>query len=143
MKTLERTVLINAPVEKVFSYLDEPQHLPEIWPSLIEVTDVEELPAGGHRFHFVYKMAGHRFEGDSDTIDFERNKHVVTKSTGEAPGTFDWEFIPENGSTRFKVSVDYELPQTLLAKLAEPFLVKLNEREADAFVGNLKDRVEA
>jgi len=30
---------------------------------------------------------------------------------------------------------EYEIPKTLLGKLAEPFLVKLNEREADTLVG--------
>jgi uncharacterized membrane protein len=143
MKMLERSVTIAAPAEKVFSYVEQPQNLPEVWPSLVEVTDVADLPKGGHRFHWLYKMAGLRFEGETETVEYELNKHVVTKSTGQIPSTYDWTFVPENGSTRLDVKVEYEIPQTLLGKLAEPFIVKLNEREADAFIGNLKDRIEA
>lgn len=142
MQTVEKSVVVDAPPEKVFAYLDAPQHLPEIWPSMVEVSKVEELPKGGHSFHWLYKMAGVRLEGDTETIEYERNKHVVTKSTGQIPNTLDWEFIPEHGSTRFKLKMEYEIPKSLLGKLTEPFILKLNEREADVFIGNLKDRFE-
>jgi uncharacterized protein YndB with AHSA1/START domain len=143
MATVERSSLIDAPVDKVFTFLDDPTHLPEIWPSMVEVKDVQQLPQGGERYHWSYKMAGMRFEGDSETVEYEPNKHILQKSSGDIPSTFDWTFTPENGSTRFALKVEYEIPQTLLAKLAEPLIVKLNEREADSFVGNLKDRIEA
>lgn len=34
------------------------------------------------------------------------------------------------------------MPASLRGKLAEPFVRKLNGREADAFMANLKDRLE-
>jgi hypothetical protein len=84
-----------------------------------------------------------RFEGDTETVEYEPNKHAVTESKGEIPSKFESDFVPDNGSTNFKLKVEYEIPQSLLGKLTEPFIVKLNEREADAFVANLKDRIEA
>ncbi len=65
MATITKSIVIEAPVTKVFSYLDEPVNLPEIWPSMVEVDDVATLPTGGYRFHWIYKMAGMRFEGDA------------------------------------------------------------------------------
>jgi uncharacterized membrane protein len=140
--TIERSIVIEAPVKEVFSYLDEPGHLPEIWPSMVEIKEVEPLPTGGHRFHWVYKMAGMRFEGDAETVVFEPDRHIVRKSTGHFPSTFDYTFTPENGRTKLEVKADYEAPESLLGKFAEPFIRKLNEREADTFLGNLKDRME-
>ena len=84
-----------------------------------------------------------RFEGDSETVDFVPEKHFREKNTGQIPSTFDWTFTPENGSTRIEVKTEYEIPKSLLGKLAEPFIRKLNEREADTFLANLKDRLEA
>nr|MDQ3398096.1 SRPBCC family protein [Deinococcota bacterium] len=53
---LQRSTLIDAPVEKVFAYYSEPQNLPEIWPSLLEVRDVERTAAGWAKtFKWVYK----------------------------------------------------------------------------------------
>ena len=142
MTTIEKSILIKAPVKQVFSYLDEPLHLPEIWPSMVEVKDVKPLPKGGHRFHWLYKMAGIRFEGESETIEFVPEKHVIFKNTGQIASTIDWTFTPENGATRVKVKTEYEIPKPVLGKLTEPFIRKLNEREADTFLANLKDRVE-
>lgn len=143
MVTIERSVLVEAPPEKVYEYLDDPAHLPEIWPSMVEVSDVADLPNGGHSYHWVYKMAGVRFEGESETVEIEPEKHYIQKNTGQIPSSFDWTFIAENGSTRLKMKTEYEVPETLLGTLAKPFILKLNEREADSFLGNLKDRVEA
>jgi uncharacterized protein YndB with AHSA1/START domain len=44
---VEKTIAINAPIEKVFAYVDEPANLLEVWPSLVDVKDVERLPSGG------------------------------------------------------------------------------------------------
>jgi len=143
MVTIEKSIVVEAPREKVFDYMRDPRHLPEIWPSMVEVKDVADLPNGGHRYHWTYKMAGVRLEGDSETVEFEEGKHIVEKGTGQIPSTFDWTFSVEDGATRLKTKVEYEIPETLLGKLAKPFIVKLNEREAESFLGNLKDRVEA
>ena len=142
MTTIERSIKIEAPVKQVWEYVDDPVHLLEIWPSMVEVKDVEALPEGGHRYHWLYKMAGMRFEGDSETVEFEPDRHILQKNTGQIPGTFDWTFLPENGATKIVMKAEYEIPTTLLGKLARPFILKLNEREADTVLANLKDRVE-
>lgn len=118
MTTIERSILIKAPVEQVFSYLEEPEYLHEIWPSMVEVKDVRPLPKGGHRFHWIYKMAGKHFEGEMETIEFELDRHVVTKSTGQIPATFEYVFKAENGYTRVDVKTEYEIPSKVLGKLA-------------------------
>ena len=143
MTTIERSILIEAPVKDVFSYLEDPAHLPEIWPSMVKIEDVEPLAKGGYHYHWHYKMAGKHFEGDSETVEFEPERHWLQKATGEISSTFDYRFTPQNGSTRVEVKTEYEMPTSLLGKLAEPFVRKLNEREADAFMANLKDRLEA
>ncbi|HUF01493.1 MAG TPA: hypothetical protein VMN35_03630 [Gaiellaceae bacterium] len=66
----------------------------------------------------------------------------MSKATGQIPATFDYRFTAENGWTRVDVKTECEIPQGVLGKLAEPFVRKLNEREADTFLANLKDRLE-
>ena len=66
-----KTITIKAPVEKVYDYISEPTNLPEIWPSLVEVKDVQKLPSGGTKERWVYKMAGIRLEGTSESEDTE------------------------------------------------------------------------
>jgi uncharacterized membrane protein len=143
MIKIERTATINAPIEKVFEYVAEPTNLPEIWPSMIEVKDVKHSPQHvGDTFHWTYKMVGMRFEGDTKTTEYVPNERLVTQSTGAIPSTFVYTFKKENGHTLFHEEVEYAIPNTLLNRLAEPFIRKANEDEADAFVANLKVRME-
>ena len=143
MAKLEKTITIHAPVEKVFTYMTQPEDLLEIWPSFVDVRDVQPLPNGGHHFHWVYKMAGMRFEGDSDDTEFVLNERVVSHTKGGIESTIAWRFEPHNGDTQVTFDSEYHVPVPLLGKLAEAFIVKQNEHEAETILANLKDRMEA
>ena len=143
MARIEKTITINAPVEKVFDYVDDPTNLPEIWPSLIDVMDVERLPAGGTKFRWRYKMAGVRVEGTSEAIEFVVNQRTVSRNEGGVSSTITWVFEPEDGGTKVTNAVDYAVHVPVLRKLAESFLVRVNENEAEMILANLKARMEA
>ena len=143
MSRIEKTITINAPVEKVFDYVDDPTNLPEIWPSLIDVMDVERLPAGGTRFRWGYKMAGVRAEGTTEAVEYVANQRIVSKSEGGISSTITWAFAPEDGGTKVTNAVDYAVHVPVLRKLAESFLVRVNENEAEMILANLKARMEA
>ncbi len=143
MAKLEKTITINAPVEKVFNYIDGGTNLPEIWPSLVEIKDVQRLPNGGHSDRFVYKMAGIRLEGTSEDVEYIPNQRIVTKTTGGAESTQTWLFQPEAGGTKVTFKVEYTVPIPVLGKLAEAIIVKMNAREGDLVLDNLKARMEA
>ncbi len=143
MAKITREILINAPVEKVFEYHSNPMNQPEYWPSMLEVKDIEELPEGRRKYNWVYKMAGIRLEGTTETTEFVENERIVTKSTGGVESTFVYEYKPEGEGTRLAMEVEYTVPVPVLGKLAEAFILKANEREADTVLGNLKDRLEA
>jgi len=139
---IRKSVSINAPLNEVFEYATQPQNLPEIWPSLVEVTRVERSPNGAHSFDWVYKMAGIHFTGHAKTTEVVQNERVVTKNEKGIPSTFFWTYSGENGGTKVMLEVDYTLPNRVLDKLAEPFLSRINEREAEALLENLKLRLE-
>lgn len=139
MSTIHKTVEIRAPVAQVFSYLAQPEHLPEIWPNLVEVSQVEHTADGGHRFGWIYKMAGLRLHGHSSTVAIEPNHRLVDRSDKGLPNTFTWTYEPRDGATHLTLDVEYEAP----FRLAEPVLRRINERDADALLANLKAKMEA
>jgi uncharacterized membrane protein len=143
MAKMTRSISINAPVEKVFDFMSQPTNLPEIWPSMVEVNNVQPSPAGGYNFGWVYKMAGMRFEGASETIESITNQRVVTKSTKGIESEFVWMYESKDAGTKLTVEIEYTVPIPLLGKLAEAFIVKQNEHEADVLLANLKARMEA
>ena len=144
MAQVKNTILIKGtPVEKVFGYVGEPSNLPEIWPSMVEAKDVQPSPGGGHRFRWVYKMAGMRFEGDNEDIEVVRNERIVSQTKGGIHSKITWTFRPQDNDTYVIFEADYTVPVPLLGKLAEIFIVRSNRREAETLLENLKARMES
>ena len=140
MPKFHKEVTIQAPVEKVFQYLDSPTNLPEVWPSFYEVKDIETLPEGGHRFTYTYNMAGRPARGLMETFKYVANERIVEKTKGDTESTYAFMFEGQNGTTKLFLEADFETP-TLDAKF-KPFISRWNEYEADAFMQNLKARFE-
>ena len=143
MAKIVKTITIDAPTEKVFSYVEEPANVPEYWPSVTEVKDVESLPGGGFKYRWVYKMAGVRFEGGTETTEFVVNERTVSENSGGVSGTVTWTYQSEAGQTHVTFEAEYIVHVPLLRKLAESFLVKLNTQEAEAILANVKAKMEA
>ncbi len=143
MAKVEKTITINAPVEKVFAFMEDPANLPAIWPSMVEVKNIKPEPAGGYNYDWIYKMGGMHIEGSSKTAEYEQNKRLVDKSSKGIESEFTWIYQPEGGGTKLTVEVAYKVPVPVLGKLAESLIVKMNEREADTLLHNLKSIMEA
>jgi uncharacterized protein YndB with AHSA1/START domain len=143
MERIKRTVFIEAPPAKVFGYLMDPKNLPEIWPSMVEVSNVKTKPDGTTESNdFTYKMAGVKFHGHSEFTDIKRDNRIVWKTEGGIKSTFRWTLTPHGNGTEVLDEVEYELPANVLARLAAPFVRRANEHEADTCVNNLKVRME-
>lgn len=142
MAKFEKSIFVNARLEKVFAFMAEPNNLLEIWPSLLEVRNVQPLPNGGYCYDWTYKMAGMRFEGQAEWTEFVKNSRIVNKNESGIPSTFVWTYQAEDGGTRVSVSVEYTTPGAALGRLAEPVIHKINEHEGETILANLKARME-
>lgn len=142
MRKAVKSITIKSPVEKIFDYISEPTNLPEIWPSLMEIKDVQRLPDGNINNRWVYKMAGMRFEGTSEGVEHVANQRIVSKTKGGVESTQTWMFQPEGDETKVTLEIEYTIPIPLLGKLAEAIIVKMNEHEGELLLSNLKARME-
>ena len=143
MAKLSKSITINAPVEKVFEFVTEPTNLPKFWPSLIDVSDVKRSRDQVESYHWVYKMGGVKFEGETELSEVLANQRVVAKNSGGIPSEFVWTYAPEGDGTKVTVDVEYKVPGAVLGRLAEPLVIKMNEREAETLLANLKGMMEA
>jgi uncharacterized protein YndB with AHSA1/START domain len=143
MAKIRRSIVIDAPVEEVFDYVEEPANIPQYWPSVIEIKDVDQLSTGGFRMTAVYKMAGVRFEVESECTEFIPNQRTVYRSEGGVSSTATWIYEPHDGGTKATMENEYTVHLPVLRRLAESFLTRINENEADAVLANVKARMEA
>jgi uncharacterized protein YndB with AHSA1/START domain len=140
----EASIIIHAPVEKVFAYLEDPMSNPEWLPGMIAVKDIVTTEDRiGSSFKWLYKMAGIQFEGKSTTLEFEPGQRLVVKSEGGIVSTWSWTFAPHDDGTKLDVVIDYKVPVPVLGKLAEALVHKQNQREVDLAMLNIKTRMEA
>ena len=142
MAKVERSITINAPVEKVFAYIEDPTNNPEWIPSMIEVTDVTGQGAGQH-FRWAYKMLGLRLMGESTFTEHILNERIVEQSKGGLVSTWTYTFIPEDGGTRVNLTVEYTIPIPVLGRVAEALVLRQNEREAEFGLATLKATLES
>jgi uncharacterized protein YndB with AHSA1/START domain len=143
MAKIVKSTTIKAPADKIFEYVETPANVPEYWPSLLEVKDVEPLAGGGYKYGWVYKMAGIRFEGHTVTTEFIPNQRTVSESEGGVSSTVTWTYEAVDDGTKVTMEGDYTVHLPVLRKLAESFLAKLNENEAETILANVKARLEA
>ncbi len=143
MNKVSKTVSINAPVEKVFAYMEDPAHLPDIWPSILEISNIKEEADSKKTYDWVYKMGGMKFNGKSETVEFIPNKRIVVNNPKGIKSKFTWDYEQEGSGTRLNFQAEYVIPVPLLGKLAESAVTKHGDQEADELLANLKAIMEA
>jgi uncharacterized membrane protein len=143
MTTIRKSISIGAPVERVFDYVTDPRHLPEVWPNMVEISKVARHADGGSGFDWTYRMAGIKVRGHSEDIEFARNQRVVSRSESGIPNTFRWFYAAKDGTTELTIEVDYDPPTSLFGRMVRPLLDRINDRDATTLLRNLKAHFEA
>jgi len=143
MVTVSDSIWVDAPVERVFEYLDDPHNHVEVTPSLAEVRNVERLDNGGKRVDHTYKMGGVSVEGELVEREREVGELLHFELSGGLTGEITIETELANGGTKLTYSAEYELPGRVLSRAAEPFVRRYNERELRSTLENTKARLES
>ena len=141
MAKVERSITINAPVEKVFNYIEDPMNNPEWVPSIMEITDVSGSGVGKHH-RWTYKMAGVLLKGETTFTEHIPNERIVSQSKGGVTSTWIFSFKTQDGGTMMELDIEYTIPIPVLGKIAEKIVLKRNEREADLAISNIKEKME-
>lgn len=143
MQTITRDVKVHAPLERVFSFLVDPHNLSEIWPSIVDVKSVKKVKnRDGFKFNWNYKMSDVEFEGKCETIEYIPNERIAIKSTKGLDSTITWTLKLAGQETQVNLKFEYQIPASVLKQMDESTVIEENEREVDAMLENLKDRLE-
>lgn len=144
MKQIKRTIQIKAPVQRVYEFLTQPANLLSIWPNMVSVSNVVASKGGSHDFDWEYRMVGFHFKGHAKTEEAQPGKLVRVRNESGIPSTFIWTYEGLDGAgTRLTLDLQYSIPAPVIGKIAEAIVAKINERDADTLLANLKDVMEA
>ena len=110
MPVIERSTVIDAPVEKVFAILDDPHRLPQYAPGVSRVEEVQQSEQRlGDTVRTVYSVLGLEFPIKLTTREHARPQRLTSEFEGAMHGTFDWTLQPQDSATRTSMRIAYEV----------------------------------
>ena len=143
MPRLSASLVVNRPVEDVFSYVASFENRMNYEEGLVESEQTSDGPFGlGATGRDAMRAMGRRMESTAEIVAFEANKTFTFKSTSgpmEFQGT--WTFDSEGGGTR--LSVDAEGHMKGLMKLFEPLIVMKFKSQMNRTTARLKEILES
>lgn len=141
MEVVAKNIAIRAPAQKIFAYLAEPHNYLTIWPGMLEIDDVRRTPTGERRFRWVRKMFGARFEGTSESLNYEPAKRIVSKTHGGIDSIISWTLEPHDAETLVALMFEYQIPAPLHHHPAQDVMTQ-TEHDVEAILAGLKAAVE-
>jgi len=142
MPVINKEVMIHASPEVIYEYLYKPGNLSQIWPSLIELKNGKTPLAVGCSYRWMYKMSGMFFTGKGECIDLAADHWYTVKNTGAIDSLITWTLRAKNNKTRVTFTNDYKVPEPLLARMSGNIINKMNEKETELILENLRARFE-
>jgi len=142
MTRIDKEILINAPVWKIYNFVIKPSNLLPIWPSLMDIKNEQQLPNGGYRANWVYKMDGLYFRGKGEVTNIVSGVWFTFQTKGSIKSKITWTFRSSDGQTKVTFTIEYGIPFTILNWLTEVVVGKMNDQEATLLLTNLQVRME-
>ena len=139
MAKVTRKFTVKRKPEAVIDYLSDVENHPAFIPPLKSVANIAGDPKRkGTRWDWTFVMAGVEINGKAETADYQAGKRYSFKTTG-IDSTFIYTVEAADGGSRVTADVVYEVPQGVLAKIADKTVVeRMNERDADKAAQSLK-----
>ena len=143
MSKIERSVVIDRPIQEVFDFVHEPTNDPLWQTTVLESKKLTDEPLrAGSLVQEVRRFLGIRVESTFELIEYEPpTRSAVKLISGPVPFSGSYVLEALDGSTRFTVHGDIEGHGFF--KLAEPVFARMAGRELEASLGHLKDLLEA
>lgn len=108
MATVETSISIKQPIEKVFSYMTDVQNQKAMNANITEIKTSGKMAVGMH-YTVKMTMAGRQFESEHEITALEPNKTLAIKTLAKPPAspvTNTYTFAKEGSGTKVGLSMD-------------------------------------
>jgi len=145
MTTIEKSIVIDAPLEQVDAFLIDTQRLPEWYPGVAAVDPSPGYPVEvNSTCKITYKAGGMTMQSNFTTIECILKSTLTLQMDGMITGTNRWSISEEGDGTKVAIKIDYELAGGGLGKIADKLIVeRMNDKYATTSLENLKSIIES
>jgi len=139
MAKVESSVNINAPIEKVFDAVADPEKIAHYASSGV-LTDSEGTPGElGSYSEWDYNVAGMKLHSKMTVSEVDKPRKLVEEMSGAMPGKWTWNLEQDGQAVKVDFSIEYDLPGGVLGKIANQlFLGRMNQKNLEGTVRRLK-----
>ena len=140
MPTVNRKIIIHAPVAKVFEFVTNPENWTRYVTSLTDVRDLSSPHIEpGTTFKWTYRMFGMNFHGIGRIAENVKNKKFGLKMEGSFPILESYSFTKTEEGTELHAEIQYEMPGKIMSVIANKGLMeKVNKKEAENVLAKIK-----
>jgi carbon monoxide dehydrogenase subunit G len=144
MQTVRESTSVQAPPDRIFRLLAEPERAVVFVPGLNRIQNVSSNRELGCSWDFEFNWLGWIVSGRSECTRYQNPTTYQFKTLTGNRSTWTYSCEPDGNSTRLTLEVEYEVPENQLARFAsEGVLKRMNENTAREIVDNLKALVES
>lgn len=137
MARIEKFAVINAPVEKVYSFCSDLEGYTRFMEGAKEIKMTSDKTA-----RWKMEMAGRIVEFDTEMTDVIENKKITWKSKGDFAAIGSWAFEPTDEGTKIEMLMDYEIPG-IMGKIFDKVKVSKDmEKNMESSLQKLRELVE-
>lgn len=147
MWTLEKSIIIERPIEEVYGYATNPALWYQWYAGLSEPGNMTGEGEVGTKADFTYTMIGMRLPIAVEVIE-NKQSGLGYSWKGEVTGSITshqhWTYTKEGRGTKVSYAEAYEMPSSVLRKVADKLIIrKLLDNAMEQTFKNLKDVCEA
>jgi len=141
MNNITKSVHITNTPNYILNYIINIKNHPNFILALESITEPNGDPrTPGTSWTWTFTMSGVRINGTAHTVNFEKDHIFSYQTKGDLESLFTYTTVPENGGTRLTITVEYEMPTTVLKKVTEKLFIKhINEFVTAQAAKNLHD----
>ena len=145
MTIISKSVTINAPINQVQALMDNPDVTPDWYEGMESLNPSQGYPTEvGSTAVIEIKAGGMTMESNLEVTESEPEKLRVFKMDGMIVGINRWELRPDGDQTHINLTIDYEMKGGGIGKIMDKlFVERINDKNAEASLANLKSKLEA
>ena len=120
MTEIKRSIIIEAPVSKVFEYASDYRKWPEFFEGVSDFKPITTITRGsGSKYIYKVKAMGIKVTVGTEIQQFKENEGWIGKSFKGLEHETQWIFSKSNGNTEFTFIQRYKLPLYLGGKFID------------------------
>jgi ribosome-associated toxin RatA of RatAB toxin-antitoxin module len=144
MPKVTESTMVEAPHDKVFEFISDPNRAPTFVPGLNRISNLSSSePKVGRTWEWEFNWFGLVLSGKTECKQFDPPNTYTFETLTGARSRWTYRCEAQNGQTRLDLEIEYETPKNHLAKIAaEPAFEKMNRNRAHEVIENIKALLE-